>query len=118
MIQMDNRGSGEGTYLAMLRCTKISPGLQARTTLSGTRESAQPIQRTCVNAWRGQYGIMNCHERVFAMCSDASLSAEQTHDGPDATSERLLQHTFTSEACTSHSRRPRTRMHHHSMLSV
>lgn len=34
----------------MFRWTKISPGLQAMMTLSGTRESAQPIQRT-LGAW-------------------------------------------------------------------
>ena len=33
--------------MAMLRWTKISPGFDAVTTLSGTRESAQPIHRTC-----------------------------------------------------------------------
>lgn len=37
-------------YFAMFRWTKISPGLQAMMTLSGTRESAQPIQRT-LGAW-------------------------------------------------------------------
>jgi hypothetical protein len=34
------------TYLAMFLCTKISPGLDAVMTDSGTRESEQPIQRT------------------------------------------------------------------------
>jgi hypothetical protein len=33
------------TYLAMFLCTKISPGLEAVMTDSGTRESEQPIQR-------------------------------------------------------------------------
>ena len=36
---------GEGAYFAMLRCTKMSPGREAVMTDSGTRESAQPIQR-------------------------------------------------------------------------
>ena len=35
------------THLAMLRWTKTSPGFAARTTDSGTRESAHPIQRSC-----------------------------------------------------------------------
>lgn len=39
--------AGRGTYFATLRCTKMSPGLTAVMTDSGTRESAQPIQRTC-----------------------------------------------------------------------
>jgi hypothetical protein len=33
------------TYLAMFLCTKMSPGLEAVMTDSGTRESEQPIQR-------------------------------------------------------------------------
>jgi len=36
--------------LAMLRCVKTSPGWQPRMVVSGTRESAQPIQRT-FGAW-------------------------------------------------------------------
>ena len=40
---------GVDAYFAMLRWTKMSPGLAAVTTDSGTRESAQPIQSTCKN---------------------------------------------------------------------
>jgi hypothetical protein len=36
------------TYFAMFLCTKISPGLHAVITDSGTRESAQPIHRTYI----------------------------------------------------------------------
>lgn len=50
----EREGRRVGTYFAMLRVTKISPGLQAATTLSGTRESAQPIHRTCEC---GQHGV-------------------------------------------------------------
>lgn len=46
---------GGCTYFAMLRVTKTSPGLQAMTTLSGTRESAQPIQRT----WGRRSGLVS-----------------------------------------------------------
>lgn len=33
-------------YFATLRCVKMSPGLEAVMTLSGTRESLHPIQST------------------------------------------------------------------------
>jgi len=39
-------------YLAMFLWTKMSPGLDAVMTDSGTRESEQPIQRICVREER------------------------------------------------------------------
>ena len=50
----------------MLRCVKMSPGLEAVTTLSGPRESLHPIQSTCV--------------LLVSVCTSASASRE-THLG-------------------------------------
>ena len=51
-VRRDTGRQRAGAYFAMFRCTNMSPGLEAVTTDSGTRESAQPIQRT----WSGGGG--------------------------------------------------------------
>src|SRR5690606_8830243 len=59
------------TMLAMLRCTKISPGLVPVTSLAGTRLSLQPIQR-----YFGDCSLASVGKKpgsFSAVCRDHSL---------------------------------------------
>lgn len=64
--------------LAMLRCTKTSPGRRPRTVVSGMRESEQPIQRIWGFWPEARVGKRSgCSEAVawahFLFCWRASL---------------------------------------------
>jgi hypothetical protein len=56
LYSVSSSSSKSGSQGQRLTWTKTSPGLQLMMTLSGTRESAHPIQRNSGACWGGEIG--------------------------------------------------------------